>query len=62
MKTCPFCAESIADAALVCPRCTRELPTKGLPFAAVALIVLGIAVIALLGLIAFVFAMFSDRV
>lgn len=25
MKTCPFCAEAIQDAAVVCPHCRRAL-------------------------------------
>lgn len=29
MKTCPFCASQIADAASVCPHCTRDLPRTG---------------------------------
>jgi RNA polymerase subunit RPABC4/transcription elongation factor Spt4 len=27
MKTCPFCAEAIRDAAIVCKHCKRELPS-----------------------------------
>ena len=27
MKTCPFCAEELRDAAATCTRCRRELPT-----------------------------------
>jgi len=27
MKVCPFCAESVQDAAIVCKHCTRTLPT-----------------------------------
>lgn len=61
MKTCPFCAESIADAAVVCPRCTRELPQKGLPFGAVAAIAVGIAMLGLLAVIAVVFAVVTGR-
>lgn len=26
-RTCPFCAEAIKSAAIVCPHCQRDLPT-----------------------------------
>jgi hypothetical protein len=27
MKTCPFCAEDVQDAAIVCKHCNRDLPS-----------------------------------
>jgi hypothetical protein len=30
-RKCPFCAENIKDAALVCPHCQRDLPKKPAP-------------------------------
>jgi|MDTC01.3.fsa_nt_gb predicted amidophosphoribosyltransferase len=29
MKTCPFCAEELQDAAATCTRCRRELTASG---------------------------------
>lgn len=33
-KKCPFCAEQVQLAAIVCPHCTREFPAAGVSVSA----------------------------
>jgi hypothetical protein len=50
MKTCPFCAESIKAAALVCPRCQRTQAMPPNPFNRSTLVVIGLFVLLMAGL------------
>lgn len=60
-RTCPFCVEAINAAARVCPRCTRELPTPGIPLAAWILIALALVVIVALFAGAFAFVWLGEQ-
>jgi hypothetical protein len=50
MKTCPFCAESIKAAALVCPRCQRTQAMPHNPFNRLTLALIGLFVLMMAGL------------
>jgi sterol desaturase/sphingolipid hydroxylase (fatty acid hydroxylase superfamily) len=50
MKTCPFCAESIKVAALVCPRCQRTQAMPPNPFNRLTLALIGLFVLLMAGL------------